>query len=156
MTEGEDLASAADPVAAANAVRGELAERIGLVLTEVNPERVAGTIPVEGNRQPYGLLHGGASAALAETLGSFHAALAAGKNGIAVGIELNCSHHRGAKDGLVFGVSTPLQVGRTVATFEIVISDEAGNRVCTARLTCILRSNRKPAAPDQEAISSPR
>ena len=154
MTDPEQPVPSTDPVAAGNAMRGELAERMGVMLTEVSTERVAGTMPVEGNRQPYGLLHGGASASLAETLGSFHAALAAGPDGIAVGIELNCSHHRGARTGLVYGVSTPLQVGRTVASFEIVISDVDGQRVCTARLTCILRSGRKPAG--QEAISSPR
>ena len=83
-----------DRITAANAMRGQLADRMGLVVTKVDVDCVAGTIPVEGNRQPYGLLHGGASAVLAETLGSFHGALAAGPTGTAVGIELNCSHHR--------------------------------------------------------------
>ncbi len=137
-----------DRIAAANAMRGQLADRVGLVVTHVDVDRVAGTIPVEGNRQPYGLLHGGASAVLAETLGSLHGALAAGPTGTAVGIELNCSHHRSAIDGLVYGVSTPLQVGRTVASFEIVVSDESGKRICTARLTCLIR---RPANIQQPA-----
>ncbi|SDP31449.1 uncharacterized domain 1-containing protein [Nakamurella panacisegetis] len=128
----------------ANAMRGELAERIGIELTEVSTERVAGRMPVVGNRQPFDLLHGGATAALAETLGSFHAQVAAGQTGTAVGIELSCSHHRAARDGYVYGVSTPLQVGRTVASFEIVVSNEDRQRVCTARLTCIIRQTVKP------------
>jgi 1,4-dihydroxy-2-naphthoyl-CoA hydrolase len=131
-----------DQLAAFNARRGELAERMGIVLTELGPERVTGTMPVAGNRQPYGLLHGGASAALAETLGSMHAAISAGPDATAVGIELNCSHHSSARDGLVHGVSTPLRVGRTLATFEIVVSDEAGTRICTSRLTCAIRPAR--------------
>ena len=124
----------------ANAMRGELAERIGIELTEVTAERVAGRMPVAGNRQPFDLLHGGATAALAETLGSFHAQLAAGPKGAAVGIELSCSHHRAAREGDVHGVSTPLHVGRTVATFEIVVRDDDDRRICTARLTCVIRS----------------
>ena len=125
-----------------NALRGELAERLGIELTAVSSDRVTGRMPVAGNRQPYGLLHGGASAALAETLGSFHAATVVGEGGTAVGLELSCTHHRGAREGYVFGESTALFVGRTVASFEIVVGNEAGDRVCTARLTCVLR--RKP------------
>ncbi|MET3805139.1 uncharacterized protein (TIGR00369 family) [Nakamurella sp. UYEF19] len=130
---------AATAVARYNANRGELAERMGIELTRVDPDEVTGTMPVEGNRQPYGLLHGGASAVLAETLGSFHSAVSAGPDRIAVGIELSCSHHRSATAGLVYGVSTPLQVGRTLASFEIIVRDEQGKRVCTARLTCLMR-----------------
>lgn len=135
MTEPMD-----EQLAAVNAIRGELAEKLGIVLTAISPAEVTGTMPVQGNRQPYGLLHGGASAALAETLGSFHAAIAAGPDRIAVGIELNCTHHRAARSGTVYGVSTPLHVGRTVSSFAIVVTDDDGNRVCTARLTCLLRS----------------
>jgi len=142
MSEHREPNGTTDQLGRFNAARGELAERMGVVLTEVAVERVAGTMPVAGNRQPYGLLHGGASAVLAETLGSFHAVLAAGPDRSAVGIELNCSHHRAAKDGLVYGVSTPLQVGRTLASFEIVLRDEAERRICTARLTCLLREVR--------------
>jgi 1,4-dihydroxy-2-naphthoyl-CoA hydrolase len=117
---------------------GELTSKLGIEIVEYTPERVVATMPVEGNRQPFGLLHGGASAALAETMGSFHGSLvAAGK--APLGIELSCTHHRSAKDGVVTAVSTPLHVGRTLCTFEIVISDEAGRRICTARLTVLLR-----------------
>ncbi|QNK79765.1 hotdog fold thioesterase [Nakamurella sp. PAMC28650] len=129
----------ADQLARMNAVRGELAERMEIELTQVTLDRVTGRMPVAGNRQPYGLLHGGASAVLAETLGSFHAATVVAPEGTAVGLELSCTHHRGARDGFVTGESTAIFVGRTVATFEIVVSNEAGERVCTARLTCVLR-----------------
>jgi 1,4-dihydroxy-2-naphthoyl-CoA hydrolase len=96
-------------------------------------------MPVEGNTQPYGLLHGGASAVLAETLGSVGSMLHGGSTKIAVGVDLNCTHHRGARSGLVTGVATPLHRGRSTATYEIVITDEQDKRVCTARLTCLLR-----------------
>ena len=118
---------------------GELGAGMGIQLVEASAERVVGTMPVAGNRQPYGLLHGGANAVLAETLGSVHGALLAGPGKIVVGIDLNCTHHRAATDGTVTGVCTPLQAGRTVASFAIVISDEAGRRLCTSRLTCLTR-----------------
>jgi 1,4-dihydroxy-2-naphthoyl-CoA hydrolase len=118
---------------------GHLGTRLGVQITEASVERVVGTMPVEGNTQPYGLLHGGASAVLAETLGSVGSMLHAGSSKIAVGVDLNCTHHRGVRSGLVTGVATPLHRGRSTATYEIVISDENGKRVCTARLTCLLR-----------------
>ena len=118
---------------------GQLGERMGLRVLTAAPERVTGTLPVDGNTQPYGLLHGGASAVLAETLGSIGAMLHAGPSKIAVGVDLNCTHHRGVRDGWVTGVATALSLGRSVASYEIVIRDEAGHRVCTARLTCVLR-----------------
>ncbi|MFF6981418.1 PaaI family thioesterase [Streptomyces sp. NPDC008343] len=118
---------------------GHLGTRMGVQIVEASAERVVGTMPVEGNTQPYGLLHGGASAVLAETLGSVGSMLHAGSSKIAVGVDLNCTHHRGARAGLVTGVATPLHRGRSTATYEIVISDEAGRRVCSARLTCLLR-----------------
>ncbi|MEU6543449.1 hotdog fold thioesterase [Streptomyces sp. NPDC046859] len=118
---------------------GHLGNRMGVEIVEASAERVVGTMPVEGNTQPYGLLHGGASAVLAETLGSVGSMLHGGTSKIAVGVDLNCTHHRGARSGLVTGVATPLHRGRSTATYEIVISDEQGRRVCTARLTCMLR-----------------
>jgi len=116
-----------------------LADRMGVCYVEVDPNRIVATMPVAGNRQPYGLLHGGASAALAETVGSVAAALHAGPDYVAMGIELNCTHHRAATQGLVTAVCTPLHVGRTVSSFEIVVSDESRRRICTARLTCAIR-----------------
>jgi 1,4-dihydroxy-2-naphthoyl-CoA hydrolase len=123
---------------------GHLGNRMGVEITEASAGRVVGTMPVEGNTQPYGLLHGGASAVLAETLGSVGAMLHGGSSKIAVGVDLNCTHHRGARSGLVTGVATPVHRGRSTATYEVVITDEAGKRVCTARLTCMLRD--APAA----------
>ena len=118
---------------------GHLGTRMRVEILEASADRVVGTMPVEGNTQPYGLLHGGASAVLAETLGSVGSMLHAGSSKIAVGVDLNCTHHRGVRSGLVTGVATPLHRGRSTATYEIVISDENGKRVCTARLTCLLR-----------------
>ncbi|MEU9853055.1 hotdog fold thioesterase [Streptomyces sp. NPDC047974] len=118
---------------------GHLGNRMGVQILEASPEKVVGTMPVEGNTQPYGLLHGGASAVLAETLGSVGSMLHGGSSKIAVGVDLNCTHHRGARSGLVTGVATPVHRGRSTATYEIVISDEEGRRVCSARLTCMLR-----------------
>ncbi|WP_395572546.1 PaaI family thioesterase [Streptomyces sp. BK79] len=118
---------------------GHLGTRMGVQVVQASADRVVGTMPVEGNTQPYGLLHGGASAVLAETLGSVGAMLHGGASKIAVGVDLNCTHHRGARSGLVTGVATPVHRGRSTATYEIVISDEQDRRVCTARLTCLLR-----------------
>ncbi|KRA37323.1 MULTISPECIES: hotdog fold thioesterase [unclassified Nocardioides] len=117
---------------------GALNLRMGVELVETSPERVVGTMPVEGNTQPYGLLHGGASVVLAETLGSVAAALNAGEGRFAVGTDINATHHRSARQGLVTGVATPLHLGRTMSSFEIVITDEDGKRVCTSRITCAL------------------
>ncbi|MFE2990510.1 PaaI family thioesterase [Streptomyces sp. NPDC059262] len=118
---------------------GHLGTRMGVQIKEASPERVVGTMPVEGNTQPYGLLHGGASAVLAETLGSVGSMLHGGSSKIAVGVDLNCTHHRGARSGLVTGVATPVHRGRSTATYEIVITDEQDRRVCSARLTCLLK-----------------
>lgn len=124
-----------------SATFGTLPERMGIELTEASPERVVGTMPVAGNVQPFGLLHGGASCVLAETLGSVGAALHARQafGGSAMGVEISATHHRSARSGLVTGVATPIHRGGSIATYEIIITDEAGDRVCTARLTCVLR-----------------
>ncbi|MGP7996514.1 MAG: hotdog fold thioesterase [Streptosporangiaceae bacterium] len=112
---------------------------MGITISQASAEQVTGSMPVYGNTQPYGLLHGGASCVLAESLGSLGAALQAGPGRFAVGVEINATHHRGAASGTVIGVATRLHAGRTVASYEIVISDDQGRRVCTARLTCLLR-----------------
>ncbi|MDQ2588473.1 hotdog fold thioesterase [Saccharothrix yanglingensis] len=117
----------------------QLADKLGIEITRWDADRLVGTMPVKGNRQPYGLLHGGASAVLAETLGSIAAAMHAAPERLAVGLELSCTHHRGVTDGLVTGVCTPIHRGRSTATYEIAVSDEQGRRVCTARLTCFLK-----------------
>ena len=119
--------------------KGTLVERMGIVFTEAATDRVVATMPVEGNTQPYGLLHGGASVVLAETLGSIGSALHAGADRVAVGIEINASHHRAAREGLVTGTATPLHLGSTMASWQVEITDERGRAVCTSRITCLLR-----------------
>ncbi len=120
----------------------QLAERMGIELVKLDLTEVVGTLPVAGNRQPFGLLHGGASAVLAETLGSTLSALHALPERFPVGLELACTHHRAATTGYVTGVARPLHVGRSTSTTEIVITDDQGRRTCTARLTCLHRDTR--------------
>jgi uncharacterized protein (TIGR00369 family) len=116
-----------------------LAGRMGIRIVSASPERVVGTMPVEGNTQPYGILHGGASCVLAESLGSLGAALQAGPGRFTVGIEINATHHRPASSGLVTGVATLVHGGRTMSTFDVVLTDQQGRRICTARLSCLHR-----------------
>src|SRR4051812_10917740 len=117
---------------------GRLNEKMGIELVEVSAERVVGTMPVTGNTQPYGLLHGGASVVLAETLGSVGSAVHAHPDRLSVGVDINATHHRAATSGTVTGVATPLHLGRTMASYQIVITDEPDPRVCTCRITCAL------------------
>lgn len=118
---------------------GHLPDRMGIEFLEVTAEKVVARMPVEGNTQPFGLLHGGASVVLAETVGSIAAMFQAGEGRAAVGIEISATHHRSAKAGWVTGTATPLHQGRTLATYQIEVVDEEGRRVCTSRLTCMLR-----------------
>jgi 1,4-dihydroxy-2-naphthoyl-CoA hydrolase len=120
----------------------QLADRMGLEIVSMSLDEVVGRLPVAGNRQPFGLLHGGASAVLAETLGSTLSALHALPERFPVGLELACTHHRSATEGYVTGVARPLHVGRTTSTSEIVITDDLGRRTCTAKLTCLHRDTR--------------
>lgn len=117
---------------------GALNERMGIELVELTPDRVVATMPVEGNTQPYGLLHGGASVVLAETIGSVAASINAGPGRFAVGTDINATHHRSVTQGNVTGVATPLHRGLTMGSYEVTIVDEDGRRVCTARITCAL------------------
>ncbi len=117
---------------------GTLIERMGIEVEDVAADRAAARMPVAGNTQPVGLLHGGASVVLAETLGSMAAQLHAGRDRAAVGTEVNATHHRGVRDGWVRAEARALHLGRTTASYEIVVTDDAGRRVCTARLTCML------------------
>ena len=118
---------------------GRLNDKLGIVLTEVGPDRLVATMPVVGNTQPYGLLHGGASVVLAETLGSIGAALHAGPGKAVVGLDINATHHRAARSGTVTGTAIPLSLGRTLVSYEVVVTDEAGRRLCTSRITCLIR-----------------
>ena len=135
MTTAPDLPGGIDP-------HGSLLERMGIEIVEASAERVVGRMPVEGNTQPYGLLHGGASCVLAESLGSVGSAIHAGEGRLAVGVDINATHHRAVTSGTVTGVATAIHRGRSSATYEIVVSDEDGRRICTARLTCMLRDAR--------------
>lgn len=128
-------------------INSALDTKMGLELTELTPERVVGRMPVEGNTQPMGMWHGGASCVLAETLASLGSFAHALPERGAVGVDLNATHHRGVRSGWVHGVATALRLGRTVAMYEIVLSDDDGNRVCTARVTCQLTSPRPEATP---------
>lgn len=118
---------------------GALGERMNMRVVEASAERVVITMPVEGNTQPFGLLHGGANAALVETVGSMAANLHALPDGAAVGLDISCTHHRSARTGIVTGVGVPLSLGRTVATYDVRITDDAGRLLCTGRLTCLIR-----------------
>jgi 1,4-dihydroxy-2-naphthoyl-CoA hydrolase len=117
---------------------GTLAETMGISIVSASAAEVVATMPVAGNIQPFGLLHGGASCVLAETAGSLGAALHAGPGRAVVGIEISATHHRGARDGKVTAVARLAHGGRTLATYDIVISDADGHRVCTSRLTCLI------------------
>ncbi|WP_224386754.1 PaaI family thioesterase [Pseudonocardia sp. ICBG1293] len=122
----------------------QLTDRMGIEILRAGPDEVVGRMPVAGNRQPYGLLHGGASGVLAETLGSTLSALHALPDRFPVGLELACTHHRSATSGWVTGTARPVHIGRSTSTSEIVLVDDDGRRVCTAKLTCLHRDTRPP------------
>ena len=118
-----------------------LMDRMGIEVLEASPQRLVATMPVQGNTQPYGLLHGGASVVLAETLGSIGSALHAGPGKAVVGLDINATHHRAVRSGLVTGTATPISLGRTLACYEVVVTDEQGRRLCTSRITCLIRES---------------
>lgn len=118
---------------------GPAVERAGIEICVAGPDRVVGRMPVAGNTQSYGMLHGGISCVLAETLGTMGAAIHAGPQRRAVGVELNATHHRSARTGTITGTATALHRGRTVATYQIRLTDDHDQLVCTARLTCLIR-----------------
>lgn len=114
---------------------GSLPERMGIRFTEFTRDRAVATMPVEGNTQPFGLLHGGAYVVLGESLGSMHAGFLAPEGKIPVGVDINATHTGSARSGSVTGVCTPVHVGRSLAVHEIVVSDEHGHRLSTIRIT---------------------
>jgi uncharacterized protein (TIGR00369 family) len=118
---------------------GDLAEKMGIELIELSAERAVATMPVAGNTQPLGVLHGGAHVVLAESLGSFAANVWAHPNKVAVGIEVNASHSRSATEGKVTAVCSAINLGKTLTVHEIAISDEQGRRLSTVRITNFLR-----------------
>lgn len=118
--------------------RGALDTKMGIEILEASPERLVGRMPVEGNTQPFGLLHGGANVVLAESLGSVGAHLHAGLHRRVVGVDINATHHRAARSGYVTAVATALSLGRTLASYNVEITDDQGRRTCTARITCLI------------------
>ena len=115
-----------------------LDDKLGIQITDYDPDRLVATMPVEGNQQPFGLLHGGATCALVETIGSWAAILGVGPDRKAVGIELNATYVKAATSGVVTAVCTPVRRGRTLATFLIQVTDEDGATTASARLTCMI------------------
>lgn len=126
-------------------ISSPLDDKLGVQMTDWNPDRLVATMPVDGNQQPFGLLHGGATCTLAETIGSMAAAVGAGPDRQVVGIELNVSYLRAATSGSVTAVCTPVRRGRTLSTFLIDITDDQGRRTATARLTCMTLNASKQA-----------
>jgi uncharacterized protein (TIGR00369 family) len=127
-------------------MRGELAENMGIEVIEFTPERVVATMPVVGNRQPFGLLHGGASVVLAETLGSIGANLCLDPAAyFAVGQEINANHLRGVRSGCVTGTARPIHLGARSQVWEIRIEDEKGRLTCISRLTMAVVQGTAPA-----------
>lgn len=115
-------------------------DKLGIRITDYDPDRLVATMPVEGNTQPYGYLHGGATCGLVETIGSWAAALHAGPERQVVGVELNVSYLGSATSGVVTAVCTPVRRGRTLATFLIEVSDEEGRPTASGRLTCLTKT----------------
>ena len=134
------LSDAAKLLAAKRGV-GDLAQKMGIEILELSAERAVATMPVEGNTQPRGLLHGGAYLVLGETLGSFAANVWAGESGYAVGIEISASHSKSATKGLVTGVATAISLGKTLTVHEIVVTNQDGERCSTIRITNLIRQN---------------
>ena len=131
-----------------NGWHNTMVEHIGIVVTEIGDDYVRGTMPVDARtHQPYGLLHGGASVALAETLGSLGAMMCAdAKTHLAVGLDINANHLRGVTDGIVTGTARAIHVGRTTQVWEIRIEDENGKLVCISRLTLAVVPRQAPGA----------
>jgi uncharacterized protein (TIGR00369 family) len=122
---------------------GALDNKLGIVVLEESAERVVATMPVQGNTQSFGLLHGGASLAFGEALGSWAAVIHAsslGKN--AVGLDISGTHHRGVREGIITGVATAIRLGNTVTSHEVVMTDQTGARLCTVRITNLIVEKR--------------
>ncbi|MDO5744860.1 MAG: hotdog fold thioesterase [Micrococcaceae bacterium] len=118
---------------------GELDLKMGIKIIEESVEKVVATMPVEGNRQSFGLLHGGASLAVGEAVGSWAAVKHASTMGkSAVGVDVSATHHKGAREGLITITATPISLGRRVASHQVLIENEAGQRLCTLRITNLI------------------
>ena len=121
---------------------GALDKKMGIQILEASPQRLVATMPVEGNTQAIGLLHGGANVVLAESLGSIGTWLHAGMDRKVVGVDINATHHKSATKGVVTAVATAISLGKTICSYEIVISNEEGQRTCTARITVLILAQR--------------
>lgn len=117
-------------------IASPLDRKLGLVLTELTPERVVGSIPVDGNQQPFGLLHGGASGVLIETLASMGAMAHGWPERAGVGVDLNVTHVRAVRGGRVTGTATAVHLGQSVVTYQVDLVDDSGRLTATGRLTC--------------------
>jgi len=122
---------------------GALDTKMGIEFLEASPQRLVARMPVEGNTQPFGLLHGGANVVLAESLGSVGTSLHAGADRRIVGVDINATHHKSATEGFVTGVATAISLGKTLCVYEIVITNDAGERTCTSRITCLILADHK-------------
>ena len=121
---------------------GALDIKMGIEIIEASPERLVGTMPVVGNTQPIGLLHGGANVVLAESLGSIGTQLHAGPNRRIVGVDINATHHKSAISGIVTAVATAVSLGRTLCCYQVEITNDKGERTCSARITCLILAER--------------
>jgi 1,4-dihydroxy-2-naphthoyl-CoA hydrolase len=121
---------------------GALDKKMGIEIIEASPERLVATMPVEGNTQPIGLLHGGANVVLAESLGSIGTQLHAGADRKIVGVDINATHHKSATSGIVTAVATAISLGRSLCSYNVEIKNEKGERTCTARITCLILDQR--------------
>ncbi len=135
-----------DAVLAANALRGPLVEKLGIEFVEIGQARVLARMPVEGNTQPYGILHGGATASLCETTASVGTAFLVGLERLAVGIDLTISHIRSARTGWVTVTAVPLRLGKTIAHWDMQVRDDDDRLVAVARLTLAVRDPVTPAS----------
>ena len=122
--------------------RGALDKKMGIEIIEASPQRLVGTMLVDGNTQPFGLLHGGANVVLAESLGSVGAHLHAGTTRRVVGIEISASHHKSATSGIVTAVATAVTLGKTLCTYNVEITNDKGEKTCSARITCLILAER--------------
>ena len=122
--------------------RGALDKKMGIEIIEASPQRLVGTMPVDGNTQPFGLLHGGANVVLAESLGSVGAHLHAGTTRRVVGIVISASHHKSATSGIVTAVATAVTLGKTLCTYNVEITNDKGEKTCSARITCLILAER--------------
>lgn len=121
---------------------GALDIKMGIEILEASPERLVGRMPVEGNTQPIGILHGGANVVLAESLGSIGTQLHAGVERRIVGVDINATHHKAALSGYVTAVATAISLGKTLCSYNVEISNDKGERTCTARITCLILAER--------------